>query len=224
MWFPLQRIPVKSARWPGLALLLALTFWLGAKAGGDGLLYNKYVAPYGIVSLELAGNDQSASNIMSFWDRWGGRKIARDSLRYDYFFLAFYSTTIALACTMAAEVFYRRAAKVSRFRSRNQAQQSISRPNNWLTLGKLGIALAWAQWVAALSDALENVGLTHLLSGSLTSSSGWVRWSHLVWWCAVSKLTLVFLGIAYASAGALVWAISSVKPKLRFSTPEAKVD
>lgn len=52
-------------------------------------------APYGIVSFELAGNVTEASEMLSSWDS-DARLHASFSLGFDYVWMLFYSTTIAL--------------------------------------------------------------------------------------------------------------------------------
>ena len=62
------------------------------------------------------------------------------SLGFDYLYMPVYSTTIALACVLAAGVL------------KSKAWRSI------------GVLLAWGLWIAAIFDAIENVALfTELL-------------------------------------------------------------
>jgi hypothetical protein len=178
LWHPFDRVP-EQARWPLLALLLAFSFWLGTKAGADGYLYNSQIAPDGIVSLEMAGNADEAQRIIRFWDLWGARDDARGSVVYDYVFLIFYSATIALACVMAAPL--------------------MGRGRRWHK--RLGYALAWAQWLAALFDAVENVALLKMLSLAGFGNT----WPAVARWCAIPKFLLIFSGIAYVLVTTLVW-------------------
>lgn len=178
LWHPFDKIPVQ-ARWPLLALLLALSLWLGTKAGADGYLYNSQIAPDGIVSLEMAGNAADAHRIIRFWDLWGARDAARYSIRFDYVFLVFYSATIALACIMAAPL--------------------MGKGRLWHK--RLGYVLAWAQWLAALFDAGENVALLKMLSASGFGNT----WPVIARWCAIPKFALILAGVAYVLVTSLVW-------------------
>jgi hypothetical protein len=60
MWHPLQLIFRGLARWLAFALLFALTVWLGMKTGGTP---KTEAAPWGIVSLELAGNEETGGRM-----------------------------------------------------------------------------------------------------------------------------------------------------------------
>jgi hypothetical protein len=200
LWHPLQQIPPPSVRWPVLALLLALSLWLGTKAGADGYLYNDKIAPYGIVSLELAGDATEASRIISFWDLWGARDDALRSIAYDYIFLLFYSTTLALACVIAASL-------PGRDRS------------SWYA--RLGLGLAWAQWLAALLDVIENVALTKMLTAPRVGDS----WPVVAWWCAIPKFALIILGLLYIVAAGVVWFVFWGRGRLGltvFAYPKAR--
>ncbi|HUS94260.1 MAG TPA: hypothetical protein VMZ24_03675 [Patescibacteria group bacterium] len=53
-------------------------------------------APGGILSYELAGHEDTAQGILDSWDDIA-RIYAGFNLGFDYLFLIFYSTTIALA-------------------------------------------------------------------------------------------------------------------------------
>lgn len=183
---PLQKFPPASIRWPVFAVLLATTLWLGTKANGGGLLYNAYVAPNGIISLELAGTLESAEKIKTFWDSWGARKEAISSIYFDYIYLLFYSTTMALACVLAAGKLAHR----------------------WPSMGRLGIYLAWGQWVAALSDAIENFALLKILW--TPDSSYWRGWPVLASTFASVKFTIILIAIIYILITPVPWVIETL--------------
>src|SRR5512136_1503012 len=97
-----------------------------------------------IVDFELAGSVDKADQIMGAWNATD-RIRAGFSLGFDYLYMPVYSTTIALACVMAAGVLKRKA---------------------WHSIGLL---LAWGLWIAAVSDASENVALfTELLGNNVS--------------------------------------------------------
>src|SRR5512137_2594630 len=96
-----------------------------------------------IVDFELAGSVPKAQAIIDAWNE-NDRIRAGFSLGFDYLYMPVYSTTIALACVLAAGVLKRQA---------------------WRTLGLL---LAWGLWLAAVSDATENLALfTELLGNNV---------------------------------------------------------
>jgi len=126
MRHPLQKIPNRR-KLPLLLLLFALTGGLMAV-----LSWTLRGEHYGIIDLELAGNEEKARQVITAWDVSGVRGFALFNVRLDFLFLAVYSTTIGLACVMAASVF------------RTFVQWWAS----------LGVALAWGQWLAALLDVV----------------------------------------------------------------------
>jgi hypothetical protein len=138
-------------------------------------------APSGIISYELAGNLTDARAML---DSWGseGQVFAALSLGLDYLFLVAYSITIALGCRIVVGNLHPRFGFLIR----------------------LGILLSWAQFLAALLDALENYALIRILLGS-----GNALWPSTALWSAVPKFTLVVLGILYVFAGAIMTLIPS---------------
>jgi hypothetical protein len=132
LWHPLELIPNGLASWLVLGLLVALSLGLASKTNYRSLTTEQ--APCGIVSLELAGNEEKASAMIASWQEKGAYDDALSSLYWDNFFLLAYSTAIALGCVMAAD--------------RLHAPGTLEY--------NLAILLAWAQWLAALLDRTEN--------------------------------------------------------------------
>jgi hypothetical protein len=133
-------------------------------------------APLGIVSYELARDVPGAREILDSWAP-RARVHAGFNLGLDFLFLALYSTTIGLACVGVARSLYPRHR----------------------TLASAGWPLAWAQWLAALLDIVENTALLAMLVDAPAAP-----WPAVAWWCAVPKFAIVFLGLAYAGVGAAV--------------------
>jgi ribosomal protein S18 acetylase RimI-like enzyme len=133
-------------------------------------------APSGIISFEFAGNLDNARNIVSSWDD-SARIHAGFSLGIDYVFLLSYSSAIALGCVLVARRL------LVRFGS----------------LGLLGIGLAWAQFGAALLDAVENYALLRVLL-----DSDWPTWPVIARWCAIPKFAIVIAGLLYIGVAFLV--------------------
>jgi hypothetical protein len=124
-----------------------------------------------IVDFELAGSVPKAQAIIDAWNETD-RIRAGFSLGFDYLYMPVYSTTIALACVMAAGVLKRKA---------------------WRTLGLL---LAWGLWIAAVSDATENLALYTVLLGNNVAP-----WPQIAQICATIKFGLILLGLLYAIVG-----------------------
>ncbi len=127
-----------------------------------------------IVDFELAGSVPKAQAIIDAWNE-NDRIRAGFSLGFDYLYMPVYSTTIALACVMAAGVLKRRA---------------------WRTAGLL---LAWGLWIAAVSDATENLALFNELLGNNVTP-----WPQVAQICATIKFGLIVLGLLYVAAGVVL--------------------
>jgi hypothetical protein len=124
-----------------------------------------------IVDFELAGSVPDAQAIINAWS--GTDRIrAGFSLGFDYLYMPVYSTTIALACVLAASVL------------KNTAWRSI------------GVLLAWGLWAAAIFDAIENVALFAELLG--TNGALYPQIAQI---CAMVKFGLIVAGLLYAAAG-----------------------
>ena len=124
-----------------------------------------------IVDFELAGSVSNAQNIINAWNETD-RIRAGFSLGIDYLYMPVYSTTIALACVMAAGVLKSKA---------------------WRSIGAL---LAWGLWAAAIFDAIENVALfTELLGNNIAP------YPQIAQVCATIKFALIILGLLYVVIG-----------------------
>ena len=124
-----------------------------------------------IVDFELAGSVPKAQAIIDAWNA-NDRIRAGFSLGFDYLYMPVYSTTIALACVMAAGVLKRSV---------------------WHTIGFL---LAWSLWIAAVSDATENLALLTELLGNNAAP-----YPQVAQICATIKFGLILLGLLYVAAG-----------------------
>jgi hypothetical protein len=141
----------------------------------------------GIVAFELAGDPQTAREIV---DRWQGDLLLRAgfSLGLDYLFIVAYATALALACLWAVDQLRSRVA--------------------WLA--SLGIWLAWGQWLAGALDAVENGALVRQLLIAPSSP-----WAEIAYWSATFKFLLIFAGGAYLFLGCLCFAVLSVRARTR---------
>jgi hypothetical protein len=175
MRHPFENIP-PGKRGPIFGVLLALTLGvMGVLRVVDGPLKTAD-APNGIVSFELAGDVPTAQAILNAWDPLA-RTHAGFSLGFDFVFLVLYSTTIALACAWLAQALRER----------------------WRPLASAGLLLAWAQWLAALLDVVENAALLVVLLEAPRAP-----WPQIARWCALPKFALVFLGLTYVVLGLLL--------------------
>ena len=203
--------------WPLFPLLIAIGFWFGVKAGGDNLLRNSNGAPSGIGSLERAGSVGRAQMVMQSWkgrvpDRRTEREIkspsilsviltndglvltdvAKRSLIFDLFFILFYSSTLAVACLLAA------------------AEIAVRRPKQGSRLVGYGIRLAYAQIATAAFDMLENFALWQLLSGATSRI-----WPVVAYGCSIAKYVLVAISLLYVFIAFVFWVVDHKQPQVR---------
>lgn len=184
LWHPLHLIPSGLTDWLVLGLLVALILGLAPKTNPRSLTTKQ--PPRGIVSLELAGNEETASAIIASWEK-GALNDALSSLYWDNFFLLAYSTAIALSCVMAADKLH--------------APGTLEY--------NLAILLAWAQWLAALLDRTENFALEKMLRGAVKSP-----WPQIAWCCAIPKFIIVFAGLGYVAIAVIIWLVALLKTYL----------
>jgi hypothetical protein len=136
-------------------------------------------APGGIISFEFARELAVARGMVQSWGETG-RVYAGLNLGLDYLFLFCYSSAIGLGCVLVARGL-----------------------SGWIeVLAVVGLPLSWAQFVAALLDAVENYALIQVLLGS-----GQASWPVVAWWCAVPKFIIVAAGLVYVIVGALAATI-----------------
>jgi hypothetical protein len=180
---PFDFLPVRY--WPCFFWpLLGLTIVLMIIFGISGAPLTTTVAPYGVVSFELAGSVEKTDLILSSWDAAAHLRAAF-GLGLDYLFMAVYASTIALGCGIAAQVMKR---------------------TEW-PLGSWGSILSWAVILAAILDSIENLALTMLIFGSLASP-----WPEIARWCAILKFVLIFIGIVYVIYGGVVALVVQISP------------
>lgn len=159
--------------WLG-SLVLSATFLL-AMAMLDGNLKTA-AAPSGIISFQFAGDLAHAQRMLSSWDP-EAKIHAALSLGIDYLFLVAYALFISMACALLAKMLQSRLPLVA----------------------VTGFCLAWAQFVAAWLDAVENYALIRLLLGS---QSEW--YPALARVCAGIKFSLVGMGLVYMLVGLII--------------------
>ncbi len=163
--------------------LLALTLAVMVSLNALGRPLNTEVAPLGIVSFELAGELSLAQGMVESWGQTG-RVYAGLNLGLDYAFLIAYSSCIALGCVLVT--------------------RSLSRRVEFLS--SVGVLLAWAQFGAALLDAVENYALIRVLLRSQQA-----LWPAVARWCAVPKFSIVAAGLVYVGVGAVLAVVAKAR-------------
>ena len=169
----------KSAFW-GI-LVFTLASMMGMHIIGRPLVNE--TSPCGIVSFEFAGTFDRAQLMMASWGA-EGLISAGLSLGFDYLFLVVYAICIALGCVLVARAMQSRVTR----------------------LKPIGAILAWAQFLAALLDAIENYALIRVLLGSTEN-----LWPALARLCAGPKFLIISAGLLYIILGLIL--IFMIKPK-----------
>jgi hypothetical protein len=141
-----------------------------------------HTAPSGIVSFELATNYETSQRILDSWSTEAKINAAL-SLGLDFLFLIVYALFISLACVQIAAAL--------------KDDHSI--------LFRVATVLAWAQFLAAILDAIENLALIHLL---LNASHKWLPC--LARWCAMVKFSIVSAGLIFIFGGLLVIGLQKI--------------
>lgn len=142
-------------------------------------------APQGIVSFEFAGTLDAAHRMMESWGE-KGLISAGLSLGFDYLFLVVYALCIALGCVLVARAMQNRVK----------------------SLFAIGALLAWAQFLAAVLDAIENFALIRVLLGSSAE-----LWPTLARFCAGPKFLIVSAGLLYIIIGLiLLFTVKAKRP------------
>jgi len=142
-------------------------------------------APDGIVSFELAGNYIQTQKIINSWNQLT-KLFAALSLGIDYLFLVAYSLFFSLSIFKISENYAGR--------------------KEWLS--RIGLNLAWSQFLAAIFDAVENYSLIRLLFGSQNKI-----FSSLAFYFASMKFFLISSGAIYIAMGLIL----SFALRIRFS-------
>ena len=144
-----------------------------------------HTAPRGIVSFELAADYEASQRILGSWSTRAKINAAL-SLGLDFLFLIVYALFISLSCVQIATAL--------------KDDHSI--------FFHAGVVLAWAQFLAAVLDAVENLALIHLL---LNSSHRWLPC--LARWCAIIKFSMVGAGLIFISGGVLAIGFKKISKK-----------
>jgi hypothetical protein len=139
-------------------------------------------APRGIVSFELAKNYDRSQQILNSWNTEAKINAAL-SLGLDFLFLITYALFISITCIQVAA-----AIKVDHSIFLNTA-----------------VVLAWAQFLAAILDTIENLALIQLL---LNSSHQWLPC--LARWCAIMKFSIVGAGLIFIFGGLLLIGLGKI--------------
>jgi len=133
----------------------------------DSFLINN-VAKKGIVSFELAKDTITANNIINSWNKVS-TAAAGYSLIYDFFFMVIYSLFLGLTIHFINKKVWKKNTAIY----------------------KVGVLLIYAQFSAALFDAIENISLLQVFKESTQF------WTSTAYYFATAKFILIALGILF---------------------------
>ena len=139
----------------------------------------------GIVSFELAKNMGASRQIMNSWNQQAIQNAVL-SLGLDYLFLMVYAVFISTACIQISKAIQHRSPLIV----------------------VTGTALAWAQFLAAILDAVENWALIALLQNS---ERMWLP--AMARACAIVKFSIVGAGLLFVVGGLIVMGLESILKK-----------
>jgi len=139
----------------------------------------------GIVGFELAGSSERATQIMAEWGQTG-QDAARLSLWLDFLFLIAYGAFLPLAIL---------------------AVRDAARRNGWDRYARFGAAIAVLPIVAALCDAIEDVGLLLILDGHGASRAPQAATAF-----ALAKFATLGIALLYLLAGLAAFARARLRP------------
>ena len=122
----------------------------------------------GIISFELAKDVSKSEAILNSWDTLS-KTSAGMSMGVDFLFLIVYSLFISILIHKINERLWKHSP-----------------------IYTLGVLLIWAVFLAAFFDIIENIALIKLLLGDLKQ-----LWSSIAYYFAISKFTLLILGVLY---------------------------
>jgi hypothetical protein len=151
----------------GVSMLVLSVF------NGMGAPLTTPAAPWGMISFQLARTPERVQAILASWDALT-RQSAAFCLGLDYLFMLAYALAIGLAARWVGVALKQRG---------------------WPLAGS-GVPLAWAVWLAALLDAIENAAQTAMLFGSSNAIV-----PGLTWLVALVKFSLVFAALVYVFYG-----------------------
>ena len=149
-------------------------------------------APYGIISLEMAGTVSATEAVIGPWSDTVRRMAIRITL-VDYIYMIAYSSCLALLCLLTgrwAEKAYSAEAASAAKAGRGRASTHF-----WAHL-------AWLPWIAAGFDAIENAATLFILMSPLRTP-----WPQLMTSAAVIKFMLLLFVICVLALGALGLAL-----------------
>lgn len=177
-WHPFVSVPDGGPMLTAFVVLSAFFAFTAFQTAGRNLQTAE--APRRAISLELAGTERRAREVIESWERAGVKDEAYRHLIWDNLFIVFYSTFAALGCVMAARAFFRGGA----------------------TAYDAALVVAWLPWLAGMLDYVENSAMHAMLGGFRGETL-----PRLGSQCATVKFVMMAPLALYALAGAVTYFV-----------------
>lgn len=164
-------------QWLLFAVLAAATVFVGRQLARQGAPLTTDATPHGVLHIEFPWTSARAGEIVEHWRGEGLLATARRQVRFDFLYLILYPVTLSLLTSLVAG-------------------------SATGTVALLGVATAWGVLLSGALDAVENIAILRMLSGSLGAPLPQVATI-----AATIKFTLVFGAFFYICAGGVLVAI-----------------
>ena len=181
MTHPFESWPRKHRRLALIAVIVAAILPLALSSATTPLAEDE---PGGrtIIDFELAGSVDETEEILATWRAQGVIDNAKEVQLFDLVYPLIYASALAGVCVAAAGAWRR-----------------TRRPS----LARVGIAMAWVAFAAAVFDYIENLGLAVSLWGDPASP-----WPQLAWAAAILKFTCSTAALLFGLTGAVAWLLA----------------
>jgi hypothetical protein len=179
VWHPFVSVPDGRPALVVFIVLFVLFAFTALQAAGRNL--KTEAAPRRAISLELAGTEQRAREVIESWERAGVKDEAYRHLIWDNLFIVFYSTFAAFGCVLAARAFFRGGT----------------------TGSAAALFVAWLPWLAGMFEYVENSAMHAMLGGFRGETL-----PRLGWQCATVKFAMMIPLALYALAGVVAYFVA----------------
>ena len=160
-------------QWLFFVAFAAATLYVGQQLGRQGRPLTTPTTPYGILEIEVPWSEERAQQVL---DHWGEDLLptARKQVQIDFFYLLLYPVSLSLLCALIAG--YESGA-----------------------VGFFGVLVAWGVLLTGPLDAVENLAILRMLSGSVAAP-----FPQVATVAATVKFTLLFGAFFYIGVGGLL--------------------
>lgn len=168
-------------QWLLLAIVATATLYVGQQLGRQGRSLTTSATPYGILDIEFPWSEQRAKEVIGHWSDEKLLSTARDQVIFDFLYLLLYPVSLSLLCALIG----------------GHAPGVV---------GFFGSVVAWGVLLMGPLDAIENLAILRMLSGSFAAPL-----PQLATIAATLKFTLLFGAFFYIAVGGFRTGVHLVK-------------